>query len=438
VDNTRMAKTFRPYEPDQMLLMPPALSDWVPENHPARFVSDLVDTLDLSAIEDAYTEERGYPPYHPCMMVKLLLYAYCAGTYSSRKIAEKLVDSVAFRFLAAGNQPDFRTISDFRKRHEVALSGLFDQVLRVCRESGLVKLGRVALDGTKIKANASKHKAMSYGRMVEKEAVLKKEIKEMFRQAEALDREEDKRYGPDRRGDELPEELARRETRLQKIREAKAALEAEAREKARVEGKDPQEARPPDKAQRNFTDPESKIQKTSSGFIQGYNAQAAVDETFQVIVAQHVTPAAPDVQQLKPAVESIERTLKNRPQEMLADAGYWSEDNVRALEQKGIEPFIAAGRQKHRERAPSPRGRPRKDMTLRQRMARKLLTVRGRNAYSQRKVIVEPVFGQIKQARGFRQFLRRGLKRVQHEWALVCTAHNILKLRTALVRIGAV
>src|SRR6266849_5840638 len=211
-------KTFRPYEPDQLLLMPPSLGDWVPEDHLARFVSDLVDTLDLSAIEDTYTEERGYPPYHPCMMVKVLLYGYCTGIYSSRRMAEKLVDSVAFRFLAAGNQPDFRTISDFRKRHEVALSGLFEQVLKVCRESGLVKLGRVALDGTKIKANASKHKA---------------------------------------------------------------ALEAEAREKARAEGKDPETAEPPAKAQRNFTDPESKIQKTHDGFIQGYNAQVAVDDTFQ-------------------------------------------------------------------------------------------------------------------------------------------------------------
>src|SRR5206468_5326376 len=206
-------KTFRPYEPDQMLLMPPSLSDWVPEGHLARGVSDLVDTLDLSAIEDAYDEERGFPPYNPRMMVKLLLYAYCTGTYSTRKIAAKLEDSVAFRFLAAGNEPDFRTISDFRKRHGVALAGLFEQVVRICAQSGLVKLGRVAVDGTKIKAHASKHKAMSYGRMTEKEAALKKEIREMFRQAEAIDREEDRRYGPDRRGDELPEELARRETR---------------------------------------------------------------------------------------------------------------------------------------------------------------------------------------------------------------------------------
>ncbi|MGH9778758.1 MAG: IS1182 family transposase [Candidatus Acidiferrales bacterium] len=417
------------------MLLPPSLGDWVPEDHLARFVSDLVDTLDLSAIEDTYTEERGYPPYHPCMMVKVLLYSYCTGIYSSRRMAEKLVDSVAFRFLAAGNQPDFRTISDFRKRHEVALSGLFEQVLKVCRESGLVKLGRVALDGTKIKANASKHKAMSYARMVDKEAVLRREIKEMFRQAGAIDREEDRRYGPDRRGDELPEELARRETRLKKIREAKAALEAEARQKAAAEGKEPREAKPPAKAQRNFTDPDSKIQKTNDGYIQGYNAQLAVDDTFQVIVAQHVTPAAPDVQQLQPAVTSIERTLKKRPESVLADAGYWSEENVRALEKKGIDPFIATGRQKHGETVPSPRGRPRKDMTLRERMARKLLTVRGRKTYSRRKVIVEPVFGQIKHARRFRQFLRRGVQKVRHEWALVCTAHNVLKLRAAMALI---
>src|SRR5213594_939280 len=300
-------KIFRPYEPDQMLLLPPSLSDWVPEDHLARFVGDLVDTLDLSAIEDTYDEERGYPPYHPRMMTKVLLYAYCTGTYSSRRMAAKLHDSVAYRFLGAGNQPDFRTISDFRKRHEEALSGLFEQVLVICRESGLVKLGRVAVDGTKIKANASKHKAMSYGRMTEKEAELRRQIKEMFRQADAIDREEDRRYGPDRRGDELPEELARRETRLKKIREAKAALEAEACEKAAAEGKDPKTAKPPAKAQRNFTDPESKIQKTNDGYIQGYNAQIAVDDTFQVIVAQHVTPAAPDVQRLRAVVASIER-----------------------------------------------------------------------------------------------------------------------------------
>jgi len=430
-----MAKTFRPYDPDQTLLLPPALSDWVPEGHLARGVSDLVDTLDLSAIEGAYEEERGYPPYHPRMMVKLLLYGYCTGTYSSRRIAAKLVDSVAFRFLAAGNEPDFRTISDFRKRHGAALSGLFEQVLRLCRRAGLVKLGRVALDGTKIKANASKHKAMSYGRMKEKEAVLRLEVEAMLRRAEEVDEEEDRRYGPDRRGDELPEEFARRETRLKKIQEARAGLEAEAREKAAAEGKDPEAARPTDKAQRNFTDPESRIQKTSDGFIQGYNAQIAVDEHRQIIVSQHVTPAAPDVQELEPTVASIQRVLRRKPKALLGDAGYWSEKNVEALKKKGIEPYIATGRQKHGERfLPAPRGRPPKGLSLRERMARTLRTMAGRKVYSRRKVIVEPVFGQIKHARGFRQFLRRGRAKVREEWALVCTAHNVLKLLAAGAR----
>ena len=427
-----MAKTFRPYEPDQLLLLPPSLQDWVPEGHLARFISDMVDSMDLSAIEDAYPEERGYPPYHPCMMLKLLLYGYCTGTYSSRRMAAKLNDSVAFRFLAAGNDPDFRTISDFRKRHGKALEGLFDQVLQVCREAGLVKLGRIAVDGTKIKANASKHKAMSYGRMKEKETAIRRQVKEILERAERTDQEEDRLYGPDRRGDELPAELATREGRLKKIREAKAALEAEAREKAVTEGKDPRQAQPADKAQKNFTDPDSKIQKTSDGFIQGYNAQVAVDETFQVIVAQHVTPTAPDVNELAPAIESIKTKLKAKPQAVLADAGYWSEDNVQVLEQAGIEAFIATGKQKHSDRTPAPRGRPPKHLTLRQRMARKLQTKRGRRIYSQRKVLAEPVIGQIKQARGFRQFLRRGTSKVGEEWALVCTAHNLLKLHTAL------
>ena len=272
-----MSKTFRPFDRDQMLLMPPSLHDWVSEDHLARFVADVVEALDLSAIEATYTEERGYPPYHPRMMVGVLLYAYCTGTYSSRKIAAKLADSVAFRFLAAGNQPDFRTISEFRRRHGEALAALFTQGLRLCRKAGLVKLGRVAIDGTKIKANASKHKAMSYGRMKQAEAALRHEVAELLRRADAADREEDERYGPDRRGDELPAELARRESRRAKLRAAMTALEAEARADAAARGRDPDDAAPPDKAQRNFTDPASKIQKTSDGFIQGFNAQLAVD-----------------------------------------------------------------------------------------------------------------------------------------------------------------
>jgi len=424
-----MAKTFRPYDPDQLLLMPPALADWVPEDHLVRFVSDVVDTLDLTAIEETYAEERGYPPYHPQMMVKVLLYGYCTGIYSSRRIARQLTDSVAFRFLAAGNQPDFRTVSEFRKRHGGALTGLFQQVLRLCRRAGLVKLGQVAVDGTKIKANASKHKAMSYRRMQEAEAALAAEVAELLRRAEAADRDEDARYGTDQRGDELPAELARRESRLAKIREAKAALEAEARTQAQADGKPPDDARPPDQAQRNFTDPESKIQKTSDGFIQGYNAQIAVDATAQVIVAQHVTAASPDAEQLQPAVQALGRGLHRRPRVVLADAGYWSEANVITLQRRGIEPLIATGRHKHSAPLPrAPRGRPPAGLTVKQRMARTLATLRGHALYARRKAIVEPPFGQIKHARGFRQFLRRGLRAVGEEWALICTSHNLLKL----------
>ena len=336
----RHGQDVRPYEPDQLLLMPPSLDEWVPDDHLARFVREVVETLDLTAIEDTYTEERGYPPYHPRMMVAVLLYGYATGTYSSRKIARRLVEDVAMRFLAAGDQPDFRTLSEFRKRHGAALAALFTQVLRLCRRAGLVKLGQVAIDGTRVKANASKHKAMSYERMPQQEAALQAEIAELLRRAEQADRDEDARYGPDRRGDELPAELARRESRLQKIREAKAALEAEAREQAQQAGKDPAAGTPPPKAQRNFTDPESKIQKTPDGFIQGYNAQAAVDGHAQVIVAQTVTPMAADVGHLVPLVTAITGTLRRRPRRVLADAGYCSEENLLTLEEKRIDSYI--------------------------------------------------------------------------------------------------
>ena len=432
VDNAAMAKTFRPYEPDQLLLLPPSLADWIPEDHLVRFVSDIVDALDLTAIEDAYDEERGYPPYHPRMMVKVLRYGYCTGVYSSRKMARQLDDSVAFRFLAAGNQPDFRTLSDFRKRHGAALAGLFEQGLRLCRQAGLVRLGRVAIDGTKLKANASKHKAMSYGRMQEKDVALRQEVAELLRRAEQADREEDQRFGAEHRGEALPAELARRESRLQKLAEAKATLEAEARQRAQAAGKDPDQNPPPPKAQHNFTDPESKIQKTSDGFIQGYNAQAAVDARAQIIVAQHVTAAAPDVQQLPVVIAAIRAGLRRKPKQVLADAGYWSEANADLLQRKKITAYIATKRQKHGDGVlPVPRGRPPKHLTSRQRMARKLRPVAGRAVYACRKKIVEPVFGQIKHARGFRQFLRRGLRNVGEEWALVCTAHNLLKLFAA-------
>jgi transposase len=406
-----------------MFQLPPSMQEWVPKGHVSRFVSDLVDSMDLTAIEDAYDEERGYPPYDQRMMVKVLLHGYCTGIYSSGNLAARIVDHVPMRFLAAGNEPDFRTISDFRKRHEKALSGLFDQVLQIAAEAGLVSLGRVAMDGTKIKANASKHKAMSCARMKQRDKELRDQIRYRLEQAAATDKVEEARDGKDRRVDEMPAELEQAESRQQKIREAKAALE----------GKDPDDAVPPDKSQRNFTDPDSSIQKTPDGFIQGYNAQVAVDGEFQKIVSQHVTAHGPDVQELKAAVERVEKVPGCGPETFLADAGYSSAANIEALESKGIEPYIATGRMKHSMPAPPvPRGRIPQGLTPREQMARKLRTKKGQRLYAKRKAIVEPVFGQIKQARGFRQFLRRGLGRVGHEWALITEAHNILKLHRAM------
>ena len=424
-----MAKTYKTYLPDQDLLLPPSLRDWLPENHLAYCVSDVVDQLDLSAIESVYEEEdRGQPPYHPGMMTKILLYGYCVGVFSSRRIQKRLVEDVAFRVLAAGNQPDFRTISDFRKLHLKALEELFQQVLGLVLEVGALKLGRVALDGSKVKANASKHKAMSYGRMEETEKRLGQEVQELLKQAEAADEEEDKRYGRERQGDELPEELQRRETRIARIQEAKKALEERARAKAKSEGKDSKKAEPAAKDQYNFTDPESRIMKGADGFVQGYNTQVAVEPLFQLIVGQTVTAAANDKQQLEPLVEAMKEQSGQKPEEVLADSGYCSDGNLECLEEKKIEGFIATEKQKHGERsAPCKRGPLPKDASRVERMKRKLKTKVGAAVYARRKCMVEPVFGQIKQARGFRQFLLRGLKKVRGEWALICMTHNLLK-----------
>jgi transposase len=424
-----MAKTFRTYLPEQSLLLPASLRDWLPDNHLAYFVSDVVDQLDLSAIESVYEEEdRGQPPYHPRMMTKILLYGYCVGVFSSRRIQKRLVEDVAFRVLAAGNQPDFRTISDFRKLHLKALEEMFKQMLRLTLETGAMKLGRVALDGSKVKAHASKHKAMSYGRMKETEKRLREEVRKLLNQAEAADQEEDSRYGRDRRGDELPEELQRRETRIARIREAKRALEDRAREQAKSEGKDPEEAQPTKKAQYNFTDPESRILKGPDGFVQGYNTQIAVEPVFQLIVGQRVTQAANDKQQMVPLVEAIEEQSGQKPKGVLADNGYCSDENLKYLARKGMEGFVATGKQKHGERRETcKRGPLPKEASRVERMERKLETKVGAAVYATRKFIVEPVFGQIKQARGFRQFLLRGIEKVRGEWALICMTHNILK-----------
>ncbi len=429
-----MSKTYLPYEPDQQLLLPAALQEWLPDDHLAYFISDVVDQLDMSEVTARYERERrGGPPYHPRMMVKALLYGYCVGVASSRRIAQRLHEDIAFRVLAANNTPDFRTISDFRKDNLDALSGLFIQVLALCQRAGLVKLGHVSLDGTKVKANASKHKAMSYGRMKEREAQLAAEVAELLGQAQAADDEEDRRYGKDKRGDELPEELAFREGRLEKIREAMAALEAEAQaaaEQAEAEG-GKRSGVPDDKAQRNFTDTESRIIPAPGGkdFLQGYNCQAVVDSAHQVIVAARATNQTSDKQQ---AAAMMEETIDNVgavPREVSADAGYYSAKAVDELYALGVDPFVAPEQTRHgRVVPPAPRGRIPSHLSPRDRMRRKLQTRRGRQRYALRMQTVEPVFGQIKQGRGFRQFLLRGLEKVNGEWSLICTGHNLLKL----------
>jgi transposase len=424
-----MAKTYRPYTPEQSFLLPPSPRDWLPEDHLVYFVSDLIDQLDLTAITTGYEdEERGYPPYHPVMLTKVLVYAYCVGVFSSRRIQRRVVEDVGFRVLAAGNEPDFRTIADFRKRHLAALKGFFEQVLRLARELGAPRVGRVALDGSKVKANASKHKAMSYGRMREKQQHLRDEVKALLAQAEAADAADDAEYGPDRRGDELPAELQRRESRLQRIREAKRVLERRAQEAAAAADEPVESAKPDAKAQYNFTDPDSRIMKSPDGFVQAYNVQVAVDD-LQLIVGQAVTQETNDKQQLMPMMTTIEQQSGDIPTQLLADTGYCSDENLAAIAETTIDAYISTRKQKHGERpGPCPRGPLPTTATRVDRMSRKLHTKAGAAVYAARKAIVEPVIGQIKHARGFRQFLLRGFEQVQGEWSLVCTTHNILKL----------
>ena len=441
-----MAKVYRPYFPEQDFLLPPSLREWLPEEHLAYFVSDLIDQLDLGAIEGYYErEQRGYPPYHPRMMTKVLVYGYCVGVFSSRKLERRLLEDVGFRVLAAGNEPDFRTISEFRRIHLKALEGLFEQVLRLALELGAMKLGRVAIDGTKIKANASKHKAMSYRRMAEEEKRLREEARRLLAEAEQTDKDEDKRYGRASRGDELPAELTRRQERLARIAAAKRALEerarAEAEEKQKADKNGPGSGRttggrpaspPAPTAQHNFTDPESRIMKGPDGFVQAYNAQIAVEPELQLIVGQAVTQQANDKKQLLPMLAAVQRQSGQKVRAALADSGYCSEENLRGAAKKKVDLYVATGKQKHNEpRQASPRGRIPKSATLVDRMKRKLMTAAARAIYARRKVIVEPVFGQIKQAQGFRQFLLRGVEKVRGEWALVCTTHNLLKLYRA-------
>ena len=453
-----MSKTYRPYNPHQTFLLPPSPHDWLPEGHLAYFILDLVSELDLRPIYDYYERElRGYPPHHPQMMVALLLYAYAVGVRSSRKIERHTYEDVAFRVIAGGSHPDHTRISEFRRIHLAALEKLFVQVLRLCANAGLIKLGHVAIDGTKMKANASKHKAMSYKRMKEEEAKLRAKVQALLEAAERIDREEDALYGEGVLGDELPEELRRSEQRLKKIREAKAALEAEARasrerseEGESEEGDDDADGdaggasqlprhkvqayadgTPKPHAQRNFTDPDSRIQKSGKDYIQGYNAQVAVDGKAQVIVACAVTNHPNDVEHFAPMLDRIEAECGRLPTKVTADAGYFSEQNVRLAEERGLDAYIAVGRERSSERSVSPRGRPRLDLTPRARMARKLSTKRGTETYRKRKAIVEAPIGHIKEILGVRSFSLRGLSKVRGEWSLICMVHNILKLYRA-------
>jgi transposase len=442
-----MSKTFRPWDIEQRWLLPPSVHELVPAGHVAHFVRETVrEDLDLRAILSSYTEERGYPPYHPAMMVAVLLYAYSRGVYSSRRIAQACEERVDFMAVTAMNRPDFRTIATFRRRHLKALGDLFVQVLKLCRAAGLVKLGHVSLDGTKVRANASVHKAMSYGRMREAEKKLAAEVAAWFAQAEATDAAEDREHGAERRGDEMPDWVANKMARLERIRAAKAALEAEAKRpppdpdddgpgpSSGMTGRTTPPPRgpdggPPDRAQRNFTDPDSRIQPTKPGVIAGYNAQIAVDAAHQIIIAQRVQTSPADARSLKPLLSAARSVLRANPTEVSADAGFCSEANLAHVRRRRINGFIATGRARHGK--PNSGGKPWRRGSRVAAMATKLKRAGRRSRYRLRKQIVEPVFGHIKHARGFRQFLLRGLEKVRGEWAMICTAHNLLKLASA-------
>ena len=456
-----MGQNFYPDTIDQTLMFPPSLHEWLPEAHLARFLVDVVSSLDLSSIYKSYQEKdgRGQAAYAPEMMVRVLLYGYATGVYSSRKIQTRTFEDVAFRYLSGDQHPDHATIAEFRKRHLDALSDLFTQALLLCWEAGLVKLGHVAIDGTKIKANASKHKAMSYKRMNETEARLKQEIDALLAAAEKTDAEEDAQHGKDVRGDELPVELQRRESRLQKIGEAKAALEQEAKEKAvrqraeteqklaereeeerrtgkkkrgrKPEAHDPEQAKPEDTAQRNFVDPESRIMPDGANkdsFVQGYNAQIAVDSASQVIVAAEVTQETNDKKQLVPMIAQMVANLEQKPEKVSADTGYFSETNVTDESVKDVDLYVATGRDQHNGVVETSSNPPPSDASPKEAMRHKLRTATGRAVYKMRKAIVEPVFGQIKEQRGFRRFSLRGQQNVRREWRLVCAVSNLLKL----------
>jgi transposase/IS5 family transposase len=423
-------RPYHSYTPDQAFLLPVSFLELIDEADPVHLLRSVLPRLDLERVHEAYKCERGRPPFHPEAIAGLLLYGACRGVFSSRRLAQACRDNVAFMYLMANARPDFRTVAVFRKRFQDVLEGLFVQVLELCREAGLVKLGHVSLDGTKVRANASKHKAMSYGRMALKEERLEAEIKRWFEEAERQDEAEDAEYGEDNDGYSVPADIAESVKRLAQVKLGKRRLEQEAREKAEAAGKDPEEAAVSERAQVNFTDPESRIMHTPDGFQQCYNAQVAVEAESQVIVAYEVSQAPPDVQRLRPMLERIIEFNGRAPRELTADAGYASESNFAALQEASVHAVIAL-RRYHRDEPPGSDPAPLRSTNRwphRNHMRDRLYTAEGKALYKLRKQTVEPVIGQIKFARGFRQFLRRGRNAVQAEWALVCTATNLLKL----------
>ena len=466
-----MSRHFLPYSPEQPALLPAAPQDWMASDHLAYLVRDLVIELDLSAIYRRYKGSRGAPPFDPKMMVGILLYAWASDIYSSRKMSALCVGDLGGRFLAAGHQPDFRTISAFRLEHGEALAGLFGQSVRLCRKAGMVSLGHVAMDGSKFAANASKHKSMSYGRMVEAEENTRKEIAEYQRLSREADALEDTLFGRDSAGPDLPEELKRRETRLARIREAREALEAEAlaaaqakaeaKQKARAEleeeaakagrgvtGRKPkvsEQTEPDQKTQRNFTDPDSRIMRSGMGeWVQGYNGQAAVDSDHQVIVACDLTNQGDDTPHFQPLFAQVLHNTGDTPVEISADAGYFSAANVEAVLATSCQPLLppdrmglhgmdaqtAARINKALDRAADPEHPCSEEISLADWMRIVLSTDEGANAYALRKITVEPVFGQIKGcpgSPGFRHFLRRGLQKTRQEWLWLCATHNFKK-----------
>lgn len=449
-----MSKTFRSYDMNQQLLLPPDLRAWLPADHLALYISDVVESLNLTAILNAYEEGdgRGRPPYHPVMMTKLLVYGYCSGRMSSRKIEQATYDDVAFRVLACNQQPDHDSIAAFRKRHLPELAKLFVQILDLCQRAGLVKLGHVAVDGTKIKANASKWRTMSYAGLSDAEQKLTAEVERLLAEAQRIDDEEEALYGKGKRGDELPEELRQRESRLARIRELKADMEREAREaaekkaaatkernqqNAKRQGKkfdgrwarviEPSQAAPAAKTKRNFTDPDSRIMKDhgTKTFQQAYNIQIGVDAQAQIIVAAKVVQAGVDQEQLVPLLGEVEKNLGRMPECVSADAGYYSKTAITHEAVSAVDLYVPPNQRKPVNCGNA--GTLATDATLQERMWHKLASESGRKVFGKRKVIVEPVFAQVKHVRGFRQFLLRGLKQVEAEWLLVCMTHNLLK-----------